>query len=294
MRVAAASPEPLRRGSDTGLTRVGAGSDLCLTPLGENGFVGELPERVYFALCLILGRLLRSATYSTVWAGDPEDDLQIRKARRFYAPLLVLLGGPLVRILDTGVRVLPQREWEERERHVYQSLHGTSVRVEAGGVLVLPLLPGRTLAMLLDDPELEASVRARAIDQSVLALAEFHRVGFTHGDAMAENVLVDLDAGVAHWFDFETVHDSNRPIVWRRADDVRALLVTCLLRTAADNRAATLQLILDVYADEAVTRVLATSFTSIWRRPLAFHLGQAGLSYRCFREIGRLLGDRLD
>ena len=55
--------------------------------------------------------------------------------------------------------------------------------------------------------------------------------GFTHGDAMAENVMVDLEAGVAHWFDFETIHDSRRPMAWRRADDVRALLVTCLVRT---------------------------------------------------------------
>ncbi len=45
--------------------------------------------------------------------------------RLFYAPLLVWLGGPLVRLLDTGVRVLPQREWEERERQLYRSLHGT-------------------------------------------------------------------------------------------------------------------------------------------------------------------------
>ena len=54
-------------------------------------------------------------------------------------------------------------------------------------------------------------------------------------DAMAENVLVDLDAGVARWFDFETVHEASRPQIWRRADDVRALLATCLLRTAPGN-----------------------------------------------------------
>jgi hypothetical protein len=122
---------------------------------------------------------------------------------------------------------------------------------------------------------------------------------------MAENVLVDLEAGVAHWFDFETVHDSSRPMAWRRADDVRALLVTCLARTVSETRAETLEFILDVYADlsrrscnaakadEDVTRVLATSFTSVWRRALIFHLAQAGLSFQCFREIARLLRERL-
>ncbi len=218
----------------------------------------------------------------------------MRKHRLFYAPLLLWMGGPLVRILDTGVRVLPQRDWEERERRVYRSLRGTSIRVDADGVLVLPHLAGHTLATLLEDPELEESVRKRAIERAVVALAEFHHRGFTHGDAMAENVLVDLEAGVAHWFDFETIHDSSRPLAWRRADDVRALLVTCLVRTSPRKLAETLELVLDVYDDEGVTRLLATSFSSVFRRPLTFHLAQAGLSFQCFREIARLLRERLD
>jgi hypothetical protein len=126
----------------------------------------------------------------------------------------------------------------------------------------------------------------------VVALAEIHAQGLTHGDAMAENVLIDLEAGAACWFDFETVHDSSRPIVWRRADDVRALLATCLVRTAAEQYAETLTLIVDAYADDDVACVLARSFASVWRRPLTFHLAQAGLTFRCFREIGRLLRER--
>jgi tRNA A-37 threonylcarbamoyl transferase component Bud32 len=152
---------------------------------------------------------------------------------------------------------------------------------------------GRDAADLLEDPEVEDSVRGRAIQRAGVALAEFHHLGFTHGDALAENVLVDLGAGVAHWFDFETVHDSSRPMAWRRADDVRALVATCLVRTVPETRAETLHHILDVYQDEGVTRLLATSFTSVLQRPLCFHLGQAGLSLRCFREIARLLRERL-
>jgi hypothetical protein len=285
--------------------------------------VRELAERAYFLLCLVLGRLLRSGRYSKTRIvfedGDPStlrepqgrpehsrgatssgstrawsrDEPQVRKHRLFYAPLLVWMGGPLVRLLDTGVRVLPQRDWEERERRIYRSLRGTSIRIDADGMLVLPCLAGETLATLLEDPELEESVRKRAIELSVVALAGFHHLGFTHGDAMAENVLIDLGAGVAHWFDFETIHDSSRPMAWRRADDLRALLVTCLLRTVPGEFAETLRLILDVYADEGLTRLLATSFTSVFRRPLTFHLAQAGLSFQCFREIARLLRERL-
>ncbi len=257
----------------------------------------ELAERGYFGLCLALGRLLRSATYSKAYivsqAGDPSTSSgssQVRKYRRFYAPLLVWMGGPLLSILDTGVRVLPQRDWEERERRVYRSLRGASIRIDADGTLVLPCLAGKTLATLLEDPALEESVRKTAIERAVVALAEFHHLGFTHGDAMAENVLIE--SGAAHWFDFETIHDASRPMAWRRADDLRALVVTCLVRTAPERIAETLHLILDVYEDEEVTRLLATSFTSVWRRPLTFHLAQAGLSFQRFKEIARLLNQR--
>jgi hypothetical protein len=282
-------------------------------------------ERAYFLLCLALGRLLRAGRYSKARIvdqdGDPStlrepqgrrgqsrgatcsgssragsrDARQVRKYRLFYAPLLVWMGGPLVRLLDTGVRVLPQRDWEERERLIYRSLYGTSIRID-DGMLVLPCLAGETLAALLEDPELGEPVRKRAVERAVVALAEFHRLGFTHGDAMAENVMVDLEAGAARWFDFETIHESSRPTAWRRADDVRALLVSCLLRTVLEKRAETLHLVLDVYEDlsgEGVTRLLATSFTSVFRRPLIFHLAQAGLSFQCFRDIARMMRERL-
>ena len=45
----------------------------------------------------------------------------------------------------------------------------------------------------------------------------------------------------------------------------------------------------DFYNDEDVSRVLATSFNSVWRRALPFHLAQAGLSFQSFRDITRLL-----
>ena len=252
----------------------------------------ELAARAYFVLCRAFGWLLRSARYSTARIVDEDGERRVHKGRRFYAPVLVFMGNRLLRLLDTGVRILPQGEWEERERQVYQRLHGASIQVDAGGVLVLPLLRGRTLAALLEDPALGESVRKRAMELAAAALAEFHRLGFTHGDAMAENVLVDLEAGLAHWFDFETVHDSSRSMAWRRADDVRALLTTCLIRAVPEWRAQALDSILAACADDDAIRALATSLTSVWRRALTFHLAQAGCSFQCFREIDRSLTER--
>jgi len=251
-----------------------------------------LASRAYFALCLASGRMLRSARYSTVRIVYQDSQRLVRKHRRFYAPLLIWMSGLLVRILDAGVRVLPRRDWEQRERRIYQRLYGASIQVDVDGTLVLPLLAGLALATLLEDPEREESIRKRAMKHAAIALADFHRLGFTHGDAMAENVLVDVAAGVAHWFDFETIHEASRPPAWQRADDLRALLVTCLVRTAPEKRVETIEFILNAYADEEVTRVLGASFTSVWRRSLTLHLLQAPLSFQWFCELGQLLRER--
>ena len=245
--------------------------------------------RAYFAMCEAAGGWLRSAKYATVRIDNRNGQWLVRKRRLFYAPLLMWMGNQLVTLLNTGMRVLPQREWEERERHVYATLYGASIQVHPDGTLILPRLAGETLAAVLEYPERETTIRTKAIELAVVALAALHRAGFTHGDAMAENVLVDLEAGAAYWFDFETVHDPRRPLAWRRADDVRALLATCLVRTVPEKRTETLSLILNRYADGEVTGVLAASFASVWRRSLTFHLAQAPLSLACFQEIGRSL-----
>jgi hypothetical protein len=233
--------------------------------------------------------LLRSGRYSNVRIVCQNGQRRVCKRRRFYAPLLVSLGNPLVRVLNTGVRVLPQREWEQHERKINWSLRGSTIRIESRGTIVMPHLAGTTLARLLEDPEVEEPAQTRAIGWAVAALSEFHRLGFTHGDAMAENVLIDVEARAAHWFDFETVHERSRSLVWRRADDLRALTATCLVRTAPEKRGAMLQHILDVYQDDEVAGAMASTFTSVYRRPLSFHLAQAKLSFEGFSEIGQLL-----
>lgn len=249
-------------------------------------------ERASFLLCLTTGRLLRAARYARVWTVAQDGERLVRKRRLTLAPPLIWLGNALLGLLDVGLRVLPQREWEARERLLYRNLRGSSIRVDAGRTLVMPFLTGSTLAELLEDAALQESGRRRAIELAAAALAAFHARGVTHGDAMAENVMIDLDADVAHWFDFETEHDARRSTAWRRADDLRALLATCLVRTAPETLAETVRLILDAYADEGVTRVLTATFTAPPRRPLVFHLAQAPLSYRRFREIATALSRR--
>ena len=249
-------------------------------------------HRLHHHLSLILGRHIRAARYSVVHIIANEEEPLVRKHRTVYAPLLVSLGALLVQVLDTGLRVLPQRDWERRETALYRKLYDGVVRVQDHGVLVLPFLPGRTLAELLEDEGVVAPVRNRAVERAVVALRELHRQGITHGDAMAENVMVDLEAGAARWFDFETVHDPGRAMSWRRADDVRALIATTVLRVTSAEITEVINLILDTYADDDVTPFLVHSFSAHPQRARPFHLGQAPLSFDTYRTIARALATR--
>ena len=272
--------------------------------------VRDLTERFWFFIALTLGALLRAARYSTTRVVGAEDALHVEKRRSVYAPMLVWLCAPLMRILDTGVRVLPSREWAERERRMYDRLYRAPVRMDADGTIILPWLRGETLAALLEDrsgsqrlqsnhgcdrwPRTQQLLQQEsAIALVVTALAKLHAQGLTHGDAMAENAMVDLEAGVARWFDFETVHDPRRGAAWRRADDLRALIATCVLRRPMERLAPTVALVLGVYGDDEVIRQLEPAFRSAFRRRLPFHLGQAPLSYRQFREIGRAVSESI-
>ena len=49
-----------------------------------------------------------------------------------------------------------------------------------------------------------------------------------------------------------------------------------------------MRLIVDLFMG---TRLLAPSFASVLRRPLTFHLAQAGLSFQRYRELAGLLKD---
>jgi hypothetical protein len=251
-------------------------------------------ERAYYRACLVLARLLRSAKYAKVEIIDRDGDRRVRKRRSWYAPLLVWVSVPFLKLLDVGVRVLPESEWEERERLLYRSLYDAAVGIDVDGGLILPALAGETLATLLEESRLEESVRKRVIERAVAALAELHRLGFTHADAMVENVMIDVDAGVARWFDFETMHESHRPVTWQRADDLRAFVGSCLARTVPEKLGETLRLILKGYGDKNVNRLLATTFDSAFRRPLAIHLSQGALSFEAFQDIARLLGQAED
>jgi hypothetical protein len=248
-----------------------------------------LASRGWFACSFLIGTALRSGRYASAEVIERNGTVVVRKERLRRAPILVWLVGVLYKLLDSGVRVLPQHEWEARERERYLSLYNLRVERNGDRVLILPRLPGVPLAQLLSERGVDSHSRSRALALATAALGAMHRTGTTHADAMASNVMIDLDSNSAQWFDFENVHEDGRSPLWCRADDVRALLSSCLALTDASLHAEVTQVIVDSYGDDEIVRLAGRVFDSVLHRPLPFHLGQAPLAYRTYLGIGRAL-----
>ena len=214
----------------------------------------------------------------------------VRKHRRFYAPLLIWMSGLLVRVLDAGVRVL------------------AAAGLGATGALDLPA-PPRCFDSggCRPDARPAAACWTHAGDVAGGSGSSRSRSerGPWHTRPSPSPTFIAADSPTATRWPRTCCVDlrsRRRPLVRLRNDsrgEPAAGLATCRrsagtarhlpAQNRPGNRGGTLELILDVYADEDVTRVLATSFTSVWQRSLTLHLLQAPLSFECFCELGRLL-----
>ena len=162
----------------------------------------------------------------------------IAKRRRWFGPLLIGPGNLYLRLLGSGVRVLPGAEWRARERALHRALHGIELETGPRGWLILPRWPGVVLADHARSRLDPAPARLRGLGAASRALRDLHRVELpradggcerlSHGDATLRNVLFDPGTGEARWFDFDTAHDPGLAPAWRHGDDLRALVYSAV------------------------------------------------------------------
>jgi hypothetical protein len=183
----------------------------------------------------------------------------IAKRRRWFCPLLIGPGNLYLRLLKSGVRVLPGVEWQARERALYRVLHGIELETGPRGWLILPRWPGVLLADYAQDRFEPAPARVRGLVAATRALRDLHRVELSpadgrclrlsHGDATLRNVLFDPGTGAARWIDFDMEHDPRLAPAWRHGDDLRALVYSAVESYADVPVALVLWAIRDAYAD---------------------------------------------
>ena len=204
----------------------------------------------------LLGKLRLHAIEPRQAPGRPP---AIAKRRRWFAPLLIGPGNLYLRLLGSGVRVLPGAEWRARERALYRALHGIELDPDSRGWLILPRWPGVVLADHARNQLDPAPARLRGLDAATRALRVLHQIELpradggcerlSHGDATLRNVVFDPETGQARWFDFDTAHDPDTGpgLVPRRRLAGPRLLGRRVVRRRAGR--ALLRTVEDAYAD---------------------------------------------
>ena len=223
----------------------------------------------------------------------------IAKRRRWFGPLLIGPGNLYLRLLGSGVRVLPGAEWRARERALHRALHGIELENGPRGWLILPRWPGVVLADHARSRLVPVPARLRALGAASRALRDLHRVELpradggcerlSHGDATLRNVLFDPGTGEARWFDFDTAHDLGLAPAWRHGDDLRALVYSAVESFADVPVALLLRTVQDAYPDPGPWEQLRDRLArgALHRSPL--HLAQACPPDGRRRELESLL-----
>ena len=243
-----------------------------------------------------LGKLRLHAIEPRQAPGRPP---MIAKRRRWFGPLLIGPGNLCLRLMASGVRVLPVAEWQAREHALHRALHRIELETGPRGWLILPRWPGVVLADHARSRLDPAPARLRGLVAASRALRDLHRVELpragggcerlSHGDATLRNVLFDPETGEARWFDFDTAHDPGLAPAWRHGDDLRALVYSTVESFADVPVALLLRTVRDAYADPGPWEQLRDRLArgALHRSPL--HFAQACPPHGRRRELESLL-----
>ena len=228
------------------------------------------------------------------------------KTRRRHSALLVGVGNAAVSLCHGELRGLRERDWLAWEPVIgawaWPEGISSRVRVERRSLLC-PALPGEPLAAILrSERSLGARMRAVEIAARELQRLQSSQMRFpdggvrrwSHGDAHAKNVLVDLEQGRALWFDFETVHAARCSPRWRHADDLRALAYSCAATCCSREYADLVRTLARSVECPRLREELLRQSLELQRRARPFHLAQAPLGWAEHQSFGRALQAELE
>jgi hypothetical protein len=240
----------------------------------------------------------------------------VRKSRRRMGPAITF-ANLYLKVQGAGVEILPTRKWLLWESAVWAAMNNdvkcpeekTSDRIipciRSKG-LVIPRLPGAPLGRIVAHKSIPFDVKLQCFGWALQSLLDLHGLTadwgdglvqlISHGDATAENVIIDQSQGMATWIDFDTRHWKHLPAIERHADDLRALTfstASCLARSEYSMLSARIR---NSYRNHDVIQCFKSRLLVDWHWPNPFHLAQAPLSHfdvqvLCQSLTSDLLGD---
>ena len=201
----------------------------------------------------------------------------IRKTAGVKRSIWVCLGNFYLKILNSGIQILPNNQWIENEKFLYSAAHRLEVKI-TGNKIYLPLIEKPNLGIFLLSKEKSPGQKMLAISRAVEDLylihqSEVHQKNFTHGDATAENVLYDENENRSYWIDFETFHAGTISLEEKKADDLVTFLYSLVKYSDDYQWQSLVTTVLNSYPDKTI--ISAARDIVIKKRGWLFKMVQA-------------------
>jgi hypothetical protein len=219
----------------------------------------------------------------------------VRKRRRCFAHLIIPLGNAFLKFNGSFIVALPTKHWLEWERAIENSTQRNLVlespleSIAGNSNLYCRSVPGVSLRQLLSDPRCSQEQKSDAIRWSLAALHFLHQVdadwgqgirqSISHGDATANNVIVDLNSCSACWIDFDTRHLPNVTEDDRRTDDLCSLIYSAAAHLPVSFFSQLADILIREETDTATLTRFRQRLTNEWVHLTTFQLAQAPLRW---------------
>jgi hypothetical protein len=216
----------------------------------------------------------------------------VRKRRKRFAHLIIPAGNLFLKITGSPNIVLPLTLWLEWEHAVEASTRRGLVstdRFADGTSLWCRRVPGTSLRQVLAASDCSSNQKCDAIRWSLASLRMLHenvsdwgdgiRQSTSHGDATANNVIVDFNKRTACWIDFDTRHRPHLSEADRRTDDLRALIYSSAVHLPASRFPELADILIAAQFDDAIVRNFRQRLTKEWIDLTAAQLAQAPLHW---------------
>jgi hypothetical protein len=216
----------------------------------------------------------------------------VRKRRKLSAHLIIPAGNLFLKITGSPIIILPLTLWLEWEHAVEASTRRSLVSTDpfaSGTGLWCRRVPGTSLRQVLAASDCSCSQKSDAIRWSLASLRMLHenvsdsghgiRQSISHGDATANNVIVDVNKRTACWIDFDTRHQPHVSEADRRTDDLRALIYSSAVHLPASSFPELADILIAAQFDDAVVRNFRQRLTNEWIDLTAAQLAQAPLRW---------------
>jgi hypothetical protein len=240
----------------------------------------------------LLGLMLSMVRLHRVEFVSVDGDEVVRKRRKRFAHLIIPPGNLFLKITGSPVIVLPLTPWLEWEHAVETSTRRSLLSMdpfESGTALCFRPVPGTSLRQVLAAGDFSTKQKSDAIRWSLASLRMLHesvadwgngvRQSISHGDATANNVIVDFNKKTACWVDFDTRHQPHISEADRRTDDLRALIYSSAVYLPASSFPDLADILIAAQLNAAIVRHFRQRLTNEWIDLTAAQLAQAPLRW---------------